>query len=57
MKDAEVRFEKSPCTKCGVMTYKVCYIGSRCGNLVCVDCFSEACDAAEKKLEEKREGE
>jgi len=35
------QFEKRPCTKCGTLCYKLCYIGSK---LVCVDCFKVACD-------------
>ena len=39
------QFKKSPCTKCGKLTYHLCYVGT---NLVCVDCFQKACDKAKE---------
>ena len=43
------RFTKSPCTKCGKLTYHICYIGL---NMVCTDCFEKACEKKEKKNKE-----
>ena len=40
----EERLKKFPCTRCGTPAYSLCYIGKLGGRLVCVDCFSKACE-------------
>lgn len=38
-----VDLEERPCTKCGALTFLICYLGNQ---LVCVTCFGKVCDAA-----------